>query len=69
MQIFGFVAFIEGQFLPTLSKTITMTIYIKYKKRLLLRCLHHLKSDLINNMDDMHISGTEASLVILSQRK
>ena len=29
---------------------------IKHKKRLLLRCIHHFKSDLINNMDYMRIS-------------
>ena len=39
----------------------------KYKKRLLLRCIHHLLSELINNMDHMRISGTEPSSVILSQ--
>ena len=33
--------------------------YLKYKKRLLLRCIHHFKSDLINNMDHMCISGNE----------
>ena len=38
-----------------------------YKKRLLLRCIHHFKSDLIYNMDHMRISGTEPSSVILSQ--
>ena len=38
-----------------------------YKKRLLLRCIHHFKSDLVNNMDHMRISGTEPSSVILSQ--
>ena len=43
--------------------------YIKYKKRLLLRCIHHFKVDLINNMDDMRISGTEPSSVILSQKR
>ena len=43
--------------------------YFKYKKRLLLRCIHHFKSDLINNMDHMRISGTEPSSVILSQTK
>ena len=32
--------------------------FFKYKKRLLLRCIHHFKSDLINNMDHMHIPGT-----------
>ena len=26
---------------------------------LYIRCLHHFKSDLLNNMDDMHILGTE----------
>ena len=41
--------------------------YLKYKKRLLLRCKHHFKSDLINNMDHMRISGTEPSSVILGQ--
>ena len=41
----------------------------KYKKRLLLRCIHHYKSDLINNMDQMRSSGTEPSSVILSQTK
>ena len=34
---------------------------IKYEKRLLLRCIHHFKSDLINNMDHMQISGTISS--------
>ena len=40
---------------------------IMFKKRLLLRCIHHFKLDLINNMDRMRISGTEPSPVILSQ--
>ena len=40
---------------------------VKYKKRLLLRCIHHFKSDLINNMDHMRISGNEPSSVILGQ--
>ena len=46
-------------------------IFCLYKilKRLLLRCIHHFKSDLINNMDHMRISGTEPSSVILSQTK
>ena len=38
-----------------------------YKKRLLLKCIHHFESDLINNIDHMRISGTETSSVILSQ--
>ena len=41
--------------------------YLQYKKRLLLRCIHHFKTDLINNMDHMRISGNEPSSVILSQ--
>ena len=44
-------------------------IYTEHEKRLLLRCIHHFKSDLINNMDHMRISGNEPSSVILSQRK
>ena len=42
---------------------------LEYKKRLLLRCKRHFKSDSINNMDHMRISGIEPSSVILSQRK
>ena len=37
------------------------------KKRLLLRCIRHFKSDSINNMDHIRIAGTEPSSVILSQ--
>ena len=48
---------------------VTLTKSLKYKKRLLLRCIHHFKSDLINNMDHMRISGTEPSSLILSQNK
>ena len=44
----------------------TKTERQKFKKRLLLRCIHHFKSDLINNMDYMRISGTEPSSVILN---
>ena len=44
-----------------------MSLCMKYKKRLLLSWIHHFKSDLINNMDHMRISGTEPSSVILSQ--
>ena len=39
------------------------------KKSLLLRCINHFESDLINNMDHMRISDTEPSSVILSQTK
>ena len=41
---------------------------LQYKKRLLLRCIHHFKSDLINNIDHMRISDTEHSQVIFSQQ-
>ena len=40
---------------------------LNYKKRLLLRCIHHFKSDLIYNMDHMRISGNEPSSVIHRQ--
>ena len=43
-------------------------IMYKYKKRFLLRCIHHFKSDLIYNMDHMRISGNEPSSVILSKK-
>ena len=39
------------------------------KKILLLRCLHHFQSDLINKMDHMCIPGTSPSSVILIQAK
>ena len=56
-----------------LSWKIIDKLYINYegylKKRLLLRCIHHFKSDLINNMDHMCITGSEPSSVILSQTK
>ena len=35
-----------------------------YDKRPLLRCVHHFKSDSINNMDHVRISGIELSSVI-----
>ena len=41
--------------------------HLGYEKRLLLRCVHHFKSDSINNLDDVRISGTEPSSVILNQ--
>ena len=44
------------------------TGFLKYRQILLLRCKHHFKSDLINNMEHMRISGTESSSVILSQK-
>ena len=42
---------------------------VEIKNRLLLKCIHHFNSDLINNMDHMHISGNEPSSVILRQTK
>ena len=38
---------------------------LKYTKRLLVRCVHHFKADLINNMDRMRISGTEPNCLHL----
>ena len=49
--------------------TVTLTKSLKYGKILLLRCIHYLQTDLINNMDHMCISGTEPSSVFLSQTK
>ena len=46
----------RGLFGPPVA---TLTKKLKYYKRLLLRCIHHFKSDLINNTDHMRISGTE----------
>ena len=40
--------------------TFSIDISFEYKKRLLLRCIHHFKS--INNMDHMRISGTEPEI-------
>ena len=40
---------------------VTLTKWLKYKKRLLLRCMNHFKSDSITNMDHMRISVTEPS--------
>ena len=37
--------------------------WLNYKKRLLLRCIHHFKSDLINNMDH------NAYFLVLNPRK
>ena len=37
---------------------INFNMPIKYEKRLLLICIHHFDSDVINNMDHMRISGT-----------
>ena len=54
---------------PWSTSTDTHQVVEIQKKRLLLRCEHHFKSDLINNMDHMRISGTEPSSVILSQTK
>ena len=51
------------------SRNIGDDFSLSLKKRLLLKCEHHFKSDLINDMDHMRISGTEPSSVILSQRK
>ena len=38
--------------------------FVKYKKRLLLRCIHYLKSGLICGKDHMRFSGTEPSSMV-----
>ena len=43
-------------------------MHVQYKKRLYQDVYIIFKSDLINNMDHMRISGTEPSSVVLSQR-
>ena len=50
---------------------VTLTKWLKLKKRLLLhvRCIHHFKSDLINDMDHMRISGTEPYICTIAQVK
>ena len=53
---------------PSISY-IKIHFFSELNKRLLLRCIHHFKSDLINDLDHIRISGTEPSSVILSQRK
>ena len=57
------VRFQTGVSCPTLAD-----VFI-YKKRLLLRCIHHFKSDLIYNMEHMRISGIEASSGMLYSNK
>ena len=57
------------QFIGDTKDAVPHPLSYKYKKRLLLRCVQHFKSDLINNVDHMRISGTEPSSVILSQTK
>ena len=39
---------------------------VEIQKEVLLRCIHHLRSDLSDNMGHMRILGTEPSLVIRS---
>ena len=47
----------SGTPLSTISDTHQV---VEYEKRLLLRCTHHFKSDLINNMD--HMRNTKLGL-------
>ena len=58
---------IENEYLILRNKN--SYLLLELNKRLLLRCIHHFKSDLIKDMDHGRISGTEPSSVILSQRK
>ena len=41
----------SGEWSCLISFTWDTLIYSEYERGLLLRCIHHLKSDLINNMD------------------
>ena len=50
---------IENEYLMLRNKN--SYLLLELKKRLLLRCIHHSKSDLINDMDHGRISGTEPS--------
>ena len=59
----------SGTLWSTSSGTHQVVEILKFKRRLLLRCIYHFKSDLINNMDHMRISGTRViylSLIIRS---
>ena len=58
---------IENEYLILINKN--SYLIVELKKRLILRCIHHFKSHLINDMNHRRISGTEPSSVILSQRK
>ena len=42
--------------------------YLNYKKRPLLRCIQRFKSDLFNNMYNMHVSGNRLLSVILAKQ-
>ena len=47
-------------YLYTATDYIMEKQHVQYKKRLLLKVtIHHLKSDLIYNMDHMRVSGTK----------
>ena len=52
----------------TSPPAVTLIKKLKYNKSHLLRCIHHFKSDLIKNMDYMHILGNEPSSMILGQK-
>ena len=45
---------------------VTLTKLLKYEKRLLLRCIHHFISDLINNMDHGSIRVLKCSFIFTS---
>ena len=57
--------------LPEISILSIMIIKsdLNIKKRLILRCIHHFNTDLIDNIDHMRISVNEPSSVILGQTK
>ena len=62
---------LHGQLLFQTTQTVwrCLSIRLEYETRLLPRCIHHFKPNIINIMDHMRISGKEPSSVILSQTK
>ena len=46
------------QYFVNIRGSMKMWSLLEYEKILLLICIHHFDSDVINNMDHMRISGT-----------
>ena len=51
------------------QSNIPLNLRREYKKSRLLRCINHFELDLINNKDNIRISGTEPSSLILRENK
>ena len=71
MYLFNFIIIHLILFKLSTVFYLKLSFFREYIKRdlELLRCIHHLKSDLIDSMDHMCVSGTEPSSVVLSQTK